>query len=119
MEDYLPQLKLEIEHIFDSGANEIRIFNMVKSFINKHFVDKEESVKWFEYPENLPKDYNADYLVFGCYMHGCPKQVMEADYDNRRHVDKRWSSPDGTITKNVTHFALMPKPPKIKNDSKT
>ena len=27
------QLKLEIQHIFDSGANEIRIFEMVKSFI--------------------------------------------------------------------------------------
>jgi hypothetical protein len=27
------QLKMEIQHIFDSGANEIRIFEMVKSFI--------------------------------------------------------------------------------------
>ena len=27
------QLKLEIKHIFDSGANETRIFNMVKAFI--------------------------------------------------------------------------------------
>lgn len=30
------QLKLEIKHIFDSGANEIRIFEMVKSFINNN-----------------------------------------------------------------------------------
>lgn len=28
------QLKLEIEHIFESGANEMRIFEMVKLFIN-------------------------------------------------------------------------------------
>ena len=28
------QLKVEIQHIFDSGANEIRILEMVKSFIN-------------------------------------------------------------------------------------
>lgn len=28
------QLKVEIKHIFESGANEIRIFEMVKSFIN-------------------------------------------------------------------------------------
>ena len=28
------QLKIEIKHIFESGANEIRIFEMVKSFIN-------------------------------------------------------------------------------------
>lgn len=27
------QLRVEIKHIFDSGANEIRIFEMVKSFI--------------------------------------------------------------------------------------
>ena len=29
------QLKVEIAHIFDSGANEIRIFEMVKSFIDR------------------------------------------------------------------------------------
>ena len=27
------QLRVEIQHIFDSGANEVRIFEMVKSFI--------------------------------------------------------------------------------------
>ena len=27
------QLRVEIKHIFDSGANEIRVFEMVKSFI--------------------------------------------------------------------------------------
>ena len=38
------QLKLEIDHIFESGANEIRIFEMVVNFIdsrngvNKNFV---------------------------------------------------------------------------------
>jgi len=26
------QLRMEIQHIFDSGANEIRIFEMIKSF---------------------------------------------------------------------------------------
>ena len=29
-------LKNEIQHIFDSGANEMRILEMVKSFIEKH-----------------------------------------------------------------------------------
>lgn len=28
-------LKKEIQHIFDSGANEVRIFEMVKTFINR------------------------------------------------------------------------------------
>jgi hypothetical protein len=38
------QLKLEIDHIFESGANELRVFEMVKNFIdsrnvvNKNFV---------------------------------------------------------------------------------
>ena len=38
------QLKLEIEHIFESGANELRVFEMVVNFIdsrnvvNKNFV---------------------------------------------------------------------------------
>ena len=30
-------LKSEIQHIFDSGANEIRIFEMTKSFIKKRY----------------------------------------------------------------------------------
>ncbi|MDY0389201.1 MAG: hypothetical protein RBT65_19195 [Methanolobus sp.] len=29
-------MKKEIQHIFDSGANEVRIFEMVKTFIKKH-----------------------------------------------------------------------------------
>jgi len=32
------QLRMEIKHIFDSGANEIRIFEMVKSFIESRGV---------------------------------------------------------------------------------
>ena len=42
------QLKLEIDHIFESGANEIRIFEMVVNLIdsrngvNKNFVSADE-----------------------------------------------------------------------------
>lgn len=56
------QLKLEIDHIFESGANEIRIFEMVVNFIdsrngvNKNFVLADELLsrnkKW---SESLPK----------------------------------------------------------------
>lgn len=31
------QLWIEIKHIFDSGANELRVFNMVKDFIEKRY----------------------------------------------------------------------------------
>jgi hypothetical protein len=54
------QLKLEIDHIFESGVNEIRIFEMVVNFIdsrngvNKNFVLADVSgqlpldfVKWY------------------------------------------------------------------------
>ena len=29
-------LKMEIDHIFNSGANKIRVFEMVKTFISTH-----------------------------------------------------------------------------------
>lgn len=31
------QLQIEINHIFESGANEIRVFEMVKKFIEMRF----------------------------------------------------------------------------------
>ena len=47
------QLKLEIDHIFESGANEIRIFEMVVNFIdsrngvNKNFVLANVSCRFY------------------------------------------------------------------------
>lgn len=32
------ELLIEIDHIFESGANEVRIFNMVEEFIKKRYV---------------------------------------------------------------------------------
>lgn len=34
----IEDLKMEIAHIFDSGANEIRIEEMVKTFINQRYI---------------------------------------------------------------------------------
>ena len=39
------QLKIEIKHIFDSGANEIRVFNMFKEFLGKHDFEKTKNQK--------------------------------------------------------------------------
>jgi len=36
-QEFTRQLKLEIDHIFESGANEVRILNMVEAFIDKRF----------------------------------------------------------------------------------
>ena len=33
--EHLEQLELEVQHIFDSGANEIRVYEMIQAFIEK------------------------------------------------------------------------------------
>ena len=38
------QLKMEIAHIFESGANEIRIFEMVKSFIDSRKLESNTEI---------------------------------------------------------------------------
>lgn len=60
------QLKMEIDHIFESGANEMRIFEMVTKFINSKKVVNEkfslmEKVKIFygcNDPNGLEKRIN-------------------------------------------------------------
>lgn len=43
------ELKAEIQHIFDSGANEIRIFEMVKAFIeNRNGVRSEPKEELYD-----------------------------------------------------------------------
>ena len=37
-EEHLKQLRDEIEHIFDSGANELRVYEMVKTFIERRYL---------------------------------------------------------------------------------
>ena len=44
----LVDLKKEIDHIFESGANEIRILEMVDKFVSRRFVDKELYEKAYE-----------------------------------------------------------------------
>jgi hypothetical protein len=43
------QLELEIQHIFDSGANEIRVFEMINRFVERRSIgiciDFEQAVK--------------------------------------------------------------------------
>jgi len=35
------QLELEVQHIFDSGANEMRIMEMVERFVDNRYISKE------------------------------------------------------------------------------
>lgn len=47
------RLKLEIEHIFESGANEIRVLEMFKNFIQKHYHKEELKYKIRHKPTGL------------------------------------------------------------------
>ena len=65
------ELKNEIQHIFDSGANEIRIFEMVKMFIDNRSV-----------VNNLPIDSVSDCVIPNTYMDSdicmkCGKTINE------------------------------------------
>lgn len=47
------QLKIEIAHIFESGANEIRIFNMIENFINKRNQQNQQFlINWEQYKKS-------------------------------------------------------------------
>lgn len=61
-QDEIEQLKAEIDHIFESGANEIRILNTVKTFIERryesnHLLSKKPSVSDEEI-EKMASKYN-------------------------------------------------------------
>ncbi|MCL5460445.1 hypothetical protein M3M33_17535, partial [Loigolactobacillus coryniformis] len=49
------QLKAEIAHIFDSGANELRVFEMVKNFIDNRSLVKRYSnkINIARFPEDI------------------------------------------------------------------
>lgn len=52
--EHLEQLELEVQHIFDSGANEVRVYNMIQSFIEKRgaalFIDSVSN--WISIDDN-------------------------------------------------------------------
>lgn len=59
------ELKREISHIFDSGANETRIFEMVSRFID--LKSNEVNIKWIDIDENTssyPTDLEFDNAGF-------------------------------------------------------
>jgi hypothetical protein len=52
----IKDLKQEIQHIFDSGANEIRVFEMVKMFTERRFVKLILPVVSITFKERCKKD---------------------------------------------------------------
>ena len=49
----------EVEHIFESGANSFRVFEMVKSFINSRSLQRPESIV-----EQINKQYNEEHIRY-------------------------------------------------------
>lgn len=84
------QLKLEIDHIFESGANEIRIFKMVVNFIdsrngvNKNFVLSDVSSSFYSDGNNYSHlEVNSDQFPEHeeCVMCGSTQVTITDDAD--------------------------------------
>lgn len=63
-------LKSEIQHIFDSGANELRIFEMIKAFIDRRYETpniEKSSIDFAEYCVMSGYQYyfNGEYWIWG------------------------------------------------------
>jgi len=64
------QLWIEIEHIFDSGANEIRVFNMVESFIEKRYlIPKQQKQPYCPKCSDFGTLHNQDGTISTCTCH--------------------------------------------------
>ena len=84
------QLKLEIDHIFESGANEIRIFGMVVNFIdrrngvNKNFVLADVNSSFYSDGNNYSHlEVNSDQFPEHeeCVMCGSTQVTITDDAD--------------------------------------
>jgi hypothetical protein len=64
-------LKSEIQHIFDSGANEVRVFEMVKTFINSRYKPR------FLEPEDCDhSNYRTGHSPFvACICNDCGEEL--------------------------------------------
>ena len=78
------QLSIEIQHIFDSGANMIRVFNMVESFIDKRYIPAPTQDGTAE--ENIESYWiESDDLGGGMHL-----MVFKSDYIRAMH---RYAAP--------------------------
>ncbi len=101
----LNQLKLEIEHIFDSGANEIRIEEMVIRFIERRYPT------WINVKVNLPEQYKHRMSKDVLTLAGSKMSVKCYDYELMR-----WS---GSPHVTVTHWMKLPGLPNVSAEPET
>ncbi len=72
------QLWMEIEHIFDSGANELRVFNMVKGFIEKRYQTLPQTTVSVS-----PIKHQLEYSIWSCKVSWCP--ICRKHFYNERN----------------------------------
>ena len=89
------QLWIEIEHIFDSGANELRVFNMVKSFIEKRYQAFHIATSWVAASEKLPSvEQNGNKVLIYRIMNNSQESLAISIYETSMvkycNVDETW-----------------------------
>ena len=70
--EHLEQLELEIQHIFDSGANEVRVYEMIQTFIER----RGKALFIPDVGGSLP---NKEEIVSKCY-----NKVLKNDFKFRK-----------------------------------
>ncbi len=78
------QLELEIKHIFDSGANETRILNMVEDFINKRYIGKKLTIPHVPKHKLEKLHEGVDRETSGVYRYGATD-----DFDEKYVIEQK------------------------------
>lgn len=95
------QLKLEIAHIFDSGANEIRVFNMVKQFLEMRSSPLSTNLGMSMQKTAKESRYQDCVDVLQCYMSLTGKYVASEE------GQRGWKTNHGYIIK-AFKFEMKP-----------
>lgn len=86
------QLRMEIQHIFDSGANEVRIFEMVKSFIdNRNGVNK---LPIHDVIGNVSSHIHYDLSLKAMQLMVDKEELSVEEFRELPEIKKLWSAMD-------------------------
>jgi delta-aminolevulinic acid dehydratase/porphobilinogen synthase len=86
------QLRMEIQHIFDSGANEIRIFEMIKSFLESRSGVNELSAQ--DFISRAAPQIHYDLSLKAMQLMTDKKELTVEEFRELPEVKKLWSAMD-------------------------
>ena len=86
------ELKVEIQHIFDSGANEIRIFEMIKSFLESRNGVNEISTQ--DFISRAAPQIHYDLSLKAMQLMTDKKELTVEEFRELPEVKKLWSAMD-------------------------